>query len=1309
MRIFYKKYCRLRYLIPKWGAFFLLLLFFQKSFAQAQIPGISIRKFDATDGLDFAGFKALTKDSLGILWLIGEDHRSFGDLRGFQMGSFDGVRFKSHALDTLEGLSSYYDIWALVDWGENRLLIAPGYNEHLYYYDIHQNKAKEIFYQSRPLRAIRRGQVWQGKYYFVFTNQGIPTIAVLEGTTVKPLFADDQMVESRYLYPTEKGIWYCDTVGVTLFDFKGKILEQKPFPKSLGFHYISKQTKRGIEFLPLNTPPFYLDMESHMFMPLPYPELNKTGLASGVYEDKRGNLMYIFAFPYNLKYAYLLTKEGTIFDLSSISETIPQVAGIYGEDFLQSFWVVNGFNLYKVQLSGTSVAQYLVTSGMRKIQLGWDGKLYASTETAGTFVSDLDRQLTFKSLDKNVFVRHFEVTRNGDIITNSDRKIIHVKGGVEKEFIMSNFPYDIVPINDSTLLASSATGLEIIQKYPIKLELLQGAHFEATHQLVPNGSRSVFVAYKEGVAEYDLQTTQSRMVFTGEAITSMFRETSDRWWFGSYKGKLYLHSSPQTDTVLQLGTPIVSITKDGDERLWLGTFQGVYVYDIGSKEVFKVDDQLLSHTECNRLSAFYDAKFNRMMIGTVRGLNVIDIDKVNLNKPELRLHLSFLHYFNRKTEKTDTLEFRNKTDYSIRLDAYHRNLTVGFAPGIGKEDATQYYYALLPSGQESPQHIAWRSNGSNAEISLTNLKSGSYQLLIKAKMDFSERESNLLTVRISVADYFYNQWWFYLLAIALLLGGVWWWQQRLRSENIRLENEVTKRTIELQKDKETIQKQAEELTQLDKMKTRFYNNISHELKTPLSLIVAPLASLKEGKYIADKKGMEFLSLISKNAALLQERVEELLELSRLEKQKVSININPVDIGDFVENNCYLFKQEAERAGIALNINTRTVHDYLVFDEKKVGKILQNLIANALKYCQKGSQVNVWMETSPTQLRLTVKDDGPGIPEAHQARIFEKFYQVPGDKQSNPGSGIGLSIVKEYVDLMGGNVSLTSPTDANRQTGTKFEIIIPVTIAPSIPEIEKTEMFTLPVPVNGEEPAHLLIVEDNEDLRHFLSMLLSERFRLTLAENGLEALRLLENGLSADLILSDIMMPEMDGMVLLDHIKRSKELRKLPVIFLTAKQNEVTKLSALRLGVDDYLTKPFSEQELLLRIQRLLHNYGIRKAALAEEGPVLDDNTTDSGEVIALQAFIKANLTDPTFSVKMIAEQLDMSPRNLQRFMRREVGMSPKDFIIEVQMNLLRELRSENKEYSLRDLAAQVGYTDHKYMSRVFFERFGYRL
>ncbi len=1293
-----------------------LLLPFTKAFSQSIIPNISIHKFDANDGLDFANFKSVIKDSLQNLWVLGADRNLISTDLNLRIGSFDGVRFRSHALPELEGFSTSAILYHPFLWENEQLLFAPFGMDGLFLYDIGKKEVKSLL-KGTDISSVYPGELFDHKFYFIAkTKNGKYALAVLEKASMKLLFESESLANSRAIYPNKKGVWVCRYDKILFIDYTGKIIKEIKFNDKTLTLYASARTKRGIEILSHFSAPFIIDENTGKTSPFPYPQLDIRGKISEIYQDTLGNALYVYSHPYKFQYAYLLAADGSLFDLSSLNAEIQDVKAIYGDNFLQSFWLATTSDLMQVQLNGTLVSHYLPNGALRKIQAFEDGNIYVVSENGGLYKSKNAEQLDFQAIGNNVFGRYIEVNKKGELISNDGENLYKTGNGSRKVIKLGHNSFDIIALSDSLLVSFNADIIQLVNRETWTVRTIKGIVFVNPHKLLRINDENIFVAYEKGLSALNLFTLQKKDIFTGEPVISITENTNNSWYFGTVNGGLYLYSKIDgNDKIFKLtevGTPIATITKDGNNRLWLGTFNGVYVYDTEHKNLLKIDDNLLTHTECNRLSSFYDAKHNRMFIGTVKGLNVIDIDKINLTELSINLHLSYLHYFNKKTNKNDTLEFRGETNYAIQLDAYHRNLTVGFAPGISHEKTHQYFYALVPDSNPNPEKIEWSSNGTNAELSLTNLASGHYQLLIKAKMDLTKKESNYLVINILVADYFYNQWWFYALLVAAAAGLVFWWLRHLRSENIRLEDEVDKRTAELQKDKETIQKQAEELTKLDEMKTQFYNNISHELKTPLSLIVAPLESIKQGHYIADKKGNEFLNLIDKNASLLKDRVEELLELTRLENRRISVHHNPVDIAEFVENNCQIFKQEAERVGIDLKIGAKTEHDHLIFDEKKVGKIVQNLIANALKYCPKGSKVEVRVETTANQLLLVVEDNGPGIPAAHQPHIFEKFYQVPGDKHHNPGSGIGLSIVKEYVDLMGGTVRLESPSIGGSGSGTRFEIVIPVSVAviSKRAQIIENEAFAnLSInELRGDSPAHLLVVEDNEDLRKFLSLLLSERFKLTLAENGAEAIRLLENGLPADLILSDIMMPQVDGMGLLNHVKRDERFKKLPFIFLTAKQNELTKLSALRLGVDDYLTKPFSEKELQLRIYRLLHNYEIRKTSAAEvelemPGPANDDS------IFSLQNFVREKLTDPTFSVETIAEQLNMSARNLQRYMQREVGMSPKDFIIEVQMNLLRELRSENRELSLRDLAAQVGYTDHKYMSRMFFERFGYRL
>ncbi|MEZ4931537.1 MAG: ATP-binding protein [Saprospiraceae bacterium] len=1314
-----------------WLAFFVLTVLPAKTQTNHTVvqSSISLKKYGPSDGLNYSNFKAVIKDSLQNLWVLGADRNLISTDKNLRIGSFDGVRFNSHALPDLDGFSTLAITYYPFLWENGKLLFTPFGLDGLFLYDIAKKEVKSLL-RGTDLSSMFPGVLFDHKFYFIAKNKnGKYALAVLENESIRMLFESESLANSRAIYCNKKGVWVCRYDKIIFIDYTGKTIKEIKFDDETLTLYASAKTKRGIEIFSHFSAPFIIDENTGKISPFPYPELDIRGKISEIYQDTLGNALYVYAHPYKFQYAYLLAADGSLFDLSSLNMEIQDVKGIYSDNLLQSFWLATTSDLIQVQLNGTFVSHYLPNGALRKIQAFDDGNIYVQSENGGIFKSINSKQLNFKTIGNNVFGRYLEVTKKGELIANDGEKLYKTGNGSTETISLKHNSYDIVALNDSLLVSFNATFIQFVNKdtWTVK-KTFDGIIFENPHKLLRINDETIFVAYEKGLSELNLFNFQKKEIFTERAVVSIAEDANNSWCFGTVNGGLYRYSKidnrDKINKLAEVGTPIATITKDSKNKLWLGTFNGVYVYDTANKNLLKIDDNLLTHTECNRLSSFYDAKYNRMFIGTVKGLNVIDIDKINLSETTINLHLSYIHYFNEKTNLNDTLEFQGETNYAIQLDAYHRNLTVGFAPGISHEKNYQYYYSLVPADGQNPENIKWRSNGTNAELSLTNLASGHYQLLIKAKTDLTERESNHLVINVLVEDFFYNRWWFYVLLVAVLIGLFFWWQRRLRSENIRLENEVEKRTSELLKDKETIQKQAEELAKLDEMKTQFYNNISHELKTPLSLIIAPLEGLLDEENLSEKKRQEYLKLIARNANLLQERVEELLELTRLENRKIAVHHNPVKVADFVENNCHIFKKEAERNGIELNISLVEEYGYLIFDEKKVGKIIQNLIANAIKYCPTGSEVKVEIKSSEHQLSISVADDGPGIPTEHQPRIFEKFYQVPKPPPNLPqwgrgmtpplsegaggrlGSGIGLSLVKEYVELMGGSVKL----DSAEGEGTQFDISIPVSVAVISPKEEPAEIEfeNLLTGLPTGKSANLLVVEDNNDLRHFLSLLLTERFNLTLAANGAEAIQLLENGLEVDVILSDIMMPKVDGMGLLNHVKASERFKKLPFIFLTAKQNEVTKLSALRLGVDDYLTKPFSEKELLLRIHRLLKNYEIRRATEAE----IEAETTENPEseiIFTLQNFVKEKLTDPTFSVELMAEEFNMSARNLQRFMRKEVGMSPKEFIIEVQMNQLRELRAENQDLTLKELASSVGYTDHKYMSRLFYERFGFRL
>ncbi|MCB0647842.1 MAG: response regulator [Saprospiraceae bacterium] len=1283
---------------------YFLLISTSSGYGQESITW-SIKQYSAENGLNLPNLKSMVRDSAGFIWLLGGNQTIFkGDSR-LKMVCFDGVRFKNYTFDAQDGWSIDRNYFGHL-LNKSEIIYQPENERKLFIFDINQIRLSKITLPDLVTGRVFYGNIFKDAFYFVAGElKGPVSLYRFKDGQFSKLFTSPYMAAYGSIDVDDDGVWACTFSAISRLDLKGTLMQKIDLTDNDYNFFTAGRTPRGFEVMSHMDKPFIIDGNNKV-QQNPFKQLFIPNLIRIIKADDFGNTLYVYDYPYRLQHLFLVTKDESIFDLSDLKLEIPNIRNVVGKNFLEAFWIVSSSDFFEVQLKGAFVEHEFITASLRKIrQVG--NKLYVATENGGIYSSDYKQKLDFKLERRDFFPRLFEWTKDGASLTSSEAEFYKIKPGKIETFNVQAIVTEAIMLHDSLVLISADLGMKTADVNTWKMDDFVDKAFDDTHHMLASGKNSVYIACKNGLYEYDALQKVRKPIFTGETVMSLARDSDDLWYFGGISGKLYrLEKKSKAYEIIELantGAPLVSITKDDSNRFWLGTFSGVFVYALNTGELSKIDDKLLSHVECNRLSGFYDKVYNRMFIGTVRGLNIIDVNKVALHKPALQLVLSSLKYYNKALEKTDTLDFLRTTEYSISLDAYHRNLTISLAPGLVRDDKLTYHYAIIPAGKVENESTVWLNNSNNADISLINLQSGSYQLLAKARTGLTTTESNIVKINLHVDDYFYKSWWFSLLFLSAVTAIFLWWRRHLKLENERLELEVDKRTLELKRDKETIEQQAEELTKLDKLKTQFYNNISHELKTPLTLIAGPLDVLKDSKMQEDAEANAYIQMIDRNVGHLSARVEEMLELNRLEHGKVGVHNQPVLIEDFVNNNVEIFRLEAERKEMTLRVSSPDLNTtVLLFDEKKMGKVLQNLIANSLKYCPRGSIITIDVGYSTNELMLEIKDNGPGIPEEHQTRIYEKFYQIEQASAAG-GSGIGLSIVKEYVDLMGGKIALLS----GKNLGTHFTVKVPVAQVEKVFETleQPYETFT------GEQTkkAKALIVEDNADLSTFLGMILKEHYQLVKASNGKEALEVLEKTEDIDIIVSDIMMPEMDGMALLYHIKGDERLKRLPFIFLTAKHNELSKFSALRLGVDDYITKPFSKKELLLRMRRLLLNYEVRRSAVSVEDEIEGEVNDEHVTYEKLTNFVRTNLTDPTFSVETLAEHLQMSERNLRRFLQREIGMTPKNFITEVQMNLLRELRQEGREKTLKELANAVGYTDHKYMSRLFQERFGYAL
>ena len=553
------------------------------------------------------------------------------------------------------------------------------------------------------------------------------------------------------------------------------------------------------------------------------------------------------------------------------------------------------------------------------------------------------------------------------------------------------------------------------------------------------------------------------------------------------------------------------------------------------------------------------------------------------------------------------------------------------------------------------------------------------------------------------------------LSLLFLLGL--WQAYRSRKQSIRtqdyLQKEVKKRTQKIYEDKILIEQQTEELRALDKMKSRFFANISHELRTPLTLILSPLKRVANATK-TDPTLFKYTTLALNNVAVLQERVNELLDLSKLDQASLKLKEAPHDLIKILHRAAGNFESLIHERGLQFDINVNLGSKFVAeIDEKKIEKIIYNLLYNAVKYTSSGGTITLSAHTNDNGVVISIKDTGEGISEEDLPHIFDRYFQTYNpEKQAEGGTGIGLALVQELSELMGDSVTVLSQIDK----GSEFTIHLPLVAF----QIEKnTNVNVIPQDDLDDKKGnlkstinvpHLLVVEDNKELREYIADILSEHYNITTATNGRDAYELLVSpSYRPDIVLSDIMMPEMDGFELLSKIRKNERTRNLPFCFLTAKADTDDRIQALKIGVDDYLIKPFDDRELVARLNNLIDLYNNRLEAI-DTTTIKETNLQETQaaitDIYAIQQKALSELTHSQFSVDFLAQQCGLTRRKLYEILKTETGFSPSHYIRELRLNKARRMLEEDGDTTINQVAKQVGFQKVSYFSALYKKRFG---
>ncbi|MDT0675257.1 hybrid sensor histidine kinase/response regulator transcription factor [Autumnicola musiva] len=817
---------------------------------------------------------------------------------------------------------------------------------------------------------------------------------------------------------------------------------------------------------------------------------------------------------------------------------------------------------------------------------------------------------------------------------------------------------------------------------------------------------------ENGKREHFDSHTNGNKALPTDYIISLFRGSDDNMWIGTEKG-LSLYNPDRksfTNFSEEEGLPgknVLAITEDNQEDLWLSSSYGLFQMkkkyasedSVRIKPTFsKYDDQDGLQGNLFNQNALFKNSRGEILAGGLNGFNLFNPEDFNFNENPPKVVFTSLYLFNQRVRPGEKINDRvilkkaiTETP-SITLNHNENLFSLEFAAlDFFQPSKNNYQYKLEGFDEE------WQgSRSDNRRVTYTNLDPGDYTFMVRASNNDQVWSDSPATLNIEILPPFYKTTYayiFYVLVIALILFISRQRIIRRQQEKFRIEQE---------------KREAAQLHKMDLMKIRFFTNISHEFKTPLSLILAVIDKLKFKETASEKK--EQLETVNKNTQRLFNLINQILDLGNIEKEKLLFT-SQGNLIEFLEKTFNSFQSLAARKDITYTFKTNTDNFYTAFDQDKLEKILFNLLSNAFKFT--GTEGKILMDCricgntkkDEKTLKIKIKDSGIGIPEEDQKHIFDRFYKVEGTKSnSSSGSGIGLSLVKEFVELYKGKIEVQSKPEE----GTMFIVSLPFPVLKeNIPEKPEDEVSSKERIVAQENNPAVLIIEDDVDFLNFLTGEFKAFYNVFIATNGEEGWKKTLS-VKPDIIISDWIMPKMDGISLCEKIRKDPRTRHIPFILLTANKKDQEKLQALKIGVNDFISKPFNLDVLLSRTGNLIEQrrafqqaYSKKIKLEKEQQPVISQD--DKFVQQALQ-IVDRHLGDPEFSVESLASQLGVSRTYLYNKLKTKTEKSPQEFIKDTRLNRGKHLL-ENSKMTISEIAYEVGFNNPKYFTKNFKKKF----
>ncbi|WP_282043741.1 two-component regulator propeller domain-containing protein [Winogradskyella flava] len=771
---------------------------------------------------------------------------------------------------------------------------------------------------------------------------------------------------------------------------------------------------------------------------------------------------------------------------------------------------------------------------------------------------------------------------------------------------------------------------------------------------------------------------------------------------------------------------INSITQSLDGNIWLAGNSGITMLNIKDNTFtdYTSNDGLLSN-DYNINSAFRD-KDGMLYFGNFQGVDYFNPSDINVNKNVPSLYLTDFKLFNesvKPNEEESPLEkVISKTD-NLTLNSKQSVFTIEYSSiNYTRPEKNEYAYYL--EGYET----SWNYVGKKRSATYTNLDAGDYTFKLKAANNDGIWNESPLHLKITILSPWWKSIWAIFTYVLLLLIGLYLLN---KITQIRIKD---KQLVAYERNNRLLEKE------LNEKKLQFFTNISHEFRTPLSLIISPLEDIiKNDSSNFSERTKEKHNTIHKNTKRLYRLINELLDFRKLDLNKVRIKVRKLDLVSFTKNVASHFKEEAFIKNIHLSIDT-DIQDISVWaDNSMLEKIIFNILSNAFKVTPEGGAITIDLSAKEDLVELplandkekieaieiAISDTGPGLSQDQLDKIFKRFYQVDSLNKTYYGStGIGLEVVQNFVKLHKGEIRVNSEVNV----GTTFTIVLPAgqeyyTEAEKLTEkiedqIQLDENFIIPTKTkslvesknekNVNLSSHtLLIVDDNVELRNYLKDELEKQYKILLAKNGKEGLKLAKEFLP-DIIMTDVIMPEMDGFTFCKHIKSDIKTSHIPLLMLTAKAQIENRMEGIEKGADAYMVKPFDVGLLKLRLSQLITS---RQLIFNKYFSVISDSdnktttSLDKEFIEKVLGYIEASIGDPNLNVESLAFQLNLSRSQFYRKIKALTNQTANEFIRNVRLIKAKQI-IESGNNNISEVCYKVGFSSPSYFTKCFKSHFG---